>query len=104
MIEVSGKGAVTWMAEVDLLQKLLDFGGTGVLAVGLYMLLRGQVIPYVTHERFVNQLLEIIKEKNAEILRLQQRNEENVAMLQTGTLITSKSLEILKLAKDGKAE
>lgn len=92
------------MQEIDLLQKLLDFGGTGVLAVGLWLLIGGKLIPLVTHDKIVGQLLEIIKEKNAEILRLQQRNEEFAVMLQNGVLITSKTLDALKAAKDNSSD
>lgn len=91
------------MTEIDLIQKLLDFGGTGTLVVGLVLLFRGHLVPLVMHEKIVGQLLEIIKEKNAEIARLQQRNEEFAVMLQQGTLVTSKSLEVLRLTRHSDA-
>jgi hypothetical protein len=94
---------------VEAIPQVLDWGVLGLLAVALFAVVQGYWIPKIQHDRLVEQIKagydELIdhykaqdEAKTQEIVRLQARNEEFVQLAMNGTLITSKTLDALKLA------
>jgi hypothetical protein len=90
---------------IAALPQLLGMGSAGLLAFAIATVVRGDWIPKISHDKMIAQQREgyeaiitqykaSLESQGKEIARLQARNEEFVNLTLTGSLITTKVLEL----------